>query len=297
MSVTDENLISARISDDVQEAYVRIEENYDISQSNVIRIAPLLFVLLVETFFKQYQEDKFQNAKENMEKKNVGDNLEKSLSFMKRLQKTSPIQIQIQSPEFIEYLRKTVEGLEKYWHDDEKEYEHYPVRSNDINGSQDNVPIYRLFSDGILVRIAEAAAAMVSLSEKKDIPQVGVNGLIPEHINGPLLQYAESALKKNLTDKEEKELRRLFKEKVHSDPETKLSPEIKIASKIAKRKKDDENFARDWGSDNKYIPREYDGQLLYLERLRLGKRLTETQKRDVRFRLRKEVKKLENSAL
>ena len=274
-----DSLLSARVTKDVQEAYSLVQDYYEINQSDLVRMAPLLLVLLAERNFTERRKE-IAAAEQS---------LRGNPSASEALNIYRESHLKLRGSHFIEYLRDLTESLDDIGQD--------AVSRDDIDLERDGLPRYRLFhktreqqdeimDQAVLERVA-ADAARDLVKDARSIPQDDGSHIPPEY-DGPLLAMARTRLGKFLTEDQKIKLRRLFKDAVHAAKPDKTPPSVQecleqtaqlMASKMPPLA----------SLDSGYIPPEYDGPLLAIARTRLGRHLTSEQKAEVRRLLRERI--------
>ena len=272
-------LLSVRVTKDVQEAYSLVRDHYGVNQSELVRMAPLLLVLLAEGKFTERRID-FNRARESLR-----GNPE-APEMLKIYQENY---LKPRGPHFIEHLRSLAEKLDDIGKD--------AVRVEDIDVERDGFPRYRLFhsiqeqqneitDQAVLKRVA-ADTARKFVKDRSIVPQDD-NSPIPAAYDGPLLAIAREQLGKFLTVAQKAKLRQLFREVVHGETSGDEPPSAHECLERAARE-----VARMIPSasdlDEGYIPPQFDGRLLAIARAQLGKHLTSEQKVEARRLLRERI--------
>ena len=272
-------LLSVRVAKDVQEAYSLVRDHYGINQSELVRMAPLLLVLLAERKFTERRRE-FNRAKES---------LRGNPSAPEILKIFQENYLEPRGPHFVEHLRDLAEDLDDIGKD--------AVRVEDIDLERDGFPRYRLFhsiqeqqneiTDQAALKRAAADTARKFVKDASAVPQ-NDSSPIPAAYDGPLLAIAREQLGKFLTEEQKTKLRQLFKDVVHgktsndeppSDHECLEQAALEVARMIPS----------DLYLDEGYIPPQFDGRLLAIARAQLGKHLTLEQKVEARRLLRERI--------
>ena len=277
-------LLSVRVTKDVQEAYSLVQDYYEINQSDLVRMAPLLLVLLAEKNFTDRRKD-IKAAEESL-----GGNPSASEAL-----KIYRENLRFRGLQLIEYLRESAEKLDPIGRD--------AVRGDDIDLGKDGLPQYRLFhkirmkqSEIMDEATLERVAAVAARDLVKDVHSVlrTDDPYIPPEYDGPLLALARAKLGKLLTDDQKRKVRQLFKDAVHAKPGGETPSERDRLEQVAQEIAD--SVSLEANLNGEYIPPEYDGRLLAIARAKLGRHLTAEQKAKVRQLLREKVAERKNAA-
>ncbi|MCY4007528.1 MAG: hypothetical protein OXE84_12010 [Rhodobacteraceae bacterium] len=286
-------LLSARVTKDVQDAYSLVQDHYEVNQSDLIRMAPLLLVLLAESNFKDRRKEIAE----------VEESLCGNPSAAEMLKLYRDNHLKIRSPRFVEYLREIAEDLDVHGK--------AAVSSDDIDLQKDNLPGYRLFRETHraqhefieqekLKEVAANAAEQL-VHDPSSIPQ-NESTTIPPQYDGPLLAMAKSRLGKLLDEEQKINLRQFFKKAVHSSASTNVQKSdsdilADVAQHIAYNLIPADQIPQLAQMGEGYIPQEYDGRLLAIARTQLGKFLTEDQKIKLRQLLKERIADRDNGSI
>ncbi len=276
-------IVRARVSPNILEAYDLIRDNCDLTQSDLIRLCPLIFMLFLEGNFTSRRKDiekSFQQLENEVSDKNL-------LKKMKYRIKTE--ELRFRRADFTDYLKKIAQDL-----DDESKKSIHP---DIITRGRDGLPDYTIFpkrleefkgsieKDTLLKKVAEESAGNVKNKDKVKIPKHPTpQNPIPQEYWLDLLMAAKRELGSFLDQGQMEKIRTWFCDAVHSR-ENKTDWALKAAAKMVAeyvRKNDDEIFP------DEFIPSHYDGLLLTQARYLLGRYLTSAEKKDVRHLLIKE---------
>ena len=243
-------------------------------------MAPLLLVLVAESNFKQRRHEL-----KKLEKSLRGNN-----SASEILEIYWNTRMRLKGQHFIEYLRGVAEDLDE----DGKR----AVGPEDIESAKDGLPDYRLFRTtlkalaeakerAILQKVAREIASRVKNADS--IPKES-SGTIPQEYDSQLLVVSGAQLGKDLGNSQKLEVRKIFRDAVHNQPNSIVGVEQaalqEAADQIAEKVAQDRYAGGGGVFLGSYIPPEYDGQLLAISRARLGKNLTAKQREEVRKLLR-----------
>ncbi|MCY3725212.1 MAG: hypothetical protein OXF95_01070 [Rhodobacteraceae bacterium] len=277
-----DTMLRVRISQDILEAYDLVRDNYDLTQSDLVRMAPLLLTLLVEKSFETKRGQVDEEIKKYESNLDEGQ-LEKLRNTLKALK------LSFSPPEFTDYLRIFADNLKKK----------STVNPNDIVAGKDGLPNYRIFpekpnlrlaEEDCLKKVAEEVARKVPDNNKRNIPKNPTHtNPIPDEYWLDMLVKASDELGSKLNPNQMNILRKWFSKVVHNKDNTEwaLTAAAKVVADYVREKGD--KIYRD-----SYIPPEYDGVLLTQARSLLGRYLTATQKEEVRELLKKEFNRERN---
>lgn len=266
-----DTLLRVRITKKVQEAYSLVQDYYETNQSDLVRMAPLLLVLLAEKHFAHSRKEI-----RDLEEKLVGSS---SASEVLRIYRDTLLRLKGQH--FVEYLRELAGELD--------ETGRKAVGPKDIDLAKDGLPDYQLFRATFeelekeqgrttLQQVANEVAKTVDNADS--VPRDG-SGTIPPQYDGHLLAICRTKLGKDLDQDQKAEVRAMFRNAVHGHLGNKRAALARVAEQIAREMIDNKDMLPD-----EYIPPEYDGRLLAISRARIGKNLTAKQRAEVRQMLK-----------
>ena len=268
-----ETLLRVRISKNIQDAYDLVRDNYDLTQSDLVRMAPLLLTLLAEINFTTRRAE-LKDGFEQLEQEIKDQSL---LAQMKReLEET---ELRFNGMHFTDYLRYLTDGLDE----NSKKF----INRENISHGRDGLPDYLIFKKTLdklneekdpLLKVAEEVARKVTGEDKNTIPKNPTPmEQIPDRFWVELITKARKELGQFLDPPQMNQIREAFCNAVHRKNESEW--ELKVA---ARRISDEmEKSGIDMLGD--FIPPEYNGRLLSYARANLGGRyLTATQKDKVR---------------
>ncbi|MDE0112072.1 MAG: hypothetical protein OXN84_07290 [Albidovulum sp.] len=281
MSTQDEEnaprILSVRVSENIYRAYEQIQMRYAVKQSDLIRMAPLLLVLLAEGNLARRQKEvrKWEAALRS------GQEIDWNKFRKIDRERTAIENNEILGRGFINHLRDLAgeAGREDV------------INPTDIEEAEDGLPKYLIFQKQVLRQAAHEIADKVSLNE---IPSLISDADNP--YDGQLLAVSGKKLGKALNDRQKEEVRHRFKEALeirgalgkHEMPTNDPSGvELREAAyEVARnrvRPEDIQILLGQIGSEEiPEIPRRYDGQLLAISRKKLGKPLNLGEKATVR---------------
>ena len=281
-----ETLLRVRIAKNVQDAYDLIRDHYDLTQSDLVRMAPLLLVLLAEGNFTKRREEIAE----------VEKTLPDTEATAEMLELYRETELRFKGIHFTEHLKVLAKDL-----DDTGQKS---INPEDIAPGRDGLPDYHLFPTTlddlekskeyvVLQKKAEEIAQQVSSTDKHKVPQSNDSlktMVIPSEYDSQLLVGSRIELGKDLDDDQKRYIRKKFCEAVHNSPSS-VNKNEQVLQEVA------ESIAVEVVNANavqgKYILPEYDGRLLSNARARLGKYLTVKEKEEVRKLLRHEVRRLQ----
>lgn len=288
-------ILSVRISENIYRAYEQIQVHYAIKQSDLIRMAPLLLVLVAEGSLA-HRRNEVRKWEESLR-----SNQEIDWNEFRRIDraKTEVENNEVLGQSFIEHLRNLASAASN----------REVIDPTEINEAEDGLPKYSIFQTQMLRQAAHEIADKVPPDE---IP--GLMSLDADNpYDGQLLAASRKKLGKILNGDQKDEVRDQFKmalgiKKALQEPKTfqntsddsflELQEAAYEVARDRVRPEDIENLLEQIGlGETPEIPRRYDGQLLAISRKKLGKPLNLSEKSTVRKRFREALKTINASIL
>ncbi len=277
-----EILLRVRISKEIQDAYDLVRDHYELTQSDVVRMAPLLLTLLAEgSLIKDFEVFKKGLEKEIKDKRKVE-------TFLERVRRPFTRKI------FTDYLKDLAKKQAK---EQKNQDSRRPIDPDHITPGSDALPKYKIFQETLnridligeeklLRSVAGEIAKNVTDAKEEKIPEDPNLGVIPETYWVRLMITARNALDiSSLNSEQQKIIRQAFCDAAYKKNTTERALQ-EAAQRVAKE-------AREQGitiqHEFEFIPPEYDGRLLSYARAMLGKYLTAKEKEEVRKLLKKQL--------
>ena len=264
-------ILSVRVTENIYCCYEQIQMLYAIKQSDLIRMAPLLLVLLAEGNLAQRRKKVREGEKELRSKQEIDWN---------KFREIDRERIAIENNEvlgrsFIDYLRELA----------------IKANSKDeihINEADDGLPEYLIFQKQLLQQAAAEIADRVSQNSPHEIPNIVQR--VDNRYDGQLLAVSRKKLGKELNSDQKSKVREQFINALSIrkgfDEEKSEDGELqKAANEVARNSvlsEDIDSVLQQIGLEGiPNIPPRYDGKLLAISRKNLGKPLNAGEKSKV----------------
>ena len=297
-------VLSVRVPETIYRAYEQIQANYNFNQTDLVRIAPLLLVLLAEGRLAGLRKEVAKKEKKIQELQEAQKISWTSKEFQEKYDEFQAEKIALNDYElkgdFIHLCRELAEKT------DNKDV----IDPKNIQPGKGDLPEYRIYQIQLLRQAAQ------EIVNEKVAPEEVQDLKIPFNnpYDGQLLCVGAKKLGKEQLDDEEKDtLRQEFqqalamRQEFHGWTTDNKTDEASISEKLKDatyefvcdrvRLEDVSDLLFQIGSkDPPVIPRRYDGQLLAISRGKIGKPLNAREKAEVRRIFREALRKFREIA-
>ena len=278
-------ILSVRVPGNVYRAYEQIDESYGVKQSELVRMAPLLFLLLAERSLARRWQEISEREKTLPSPQDPSWDWNEFRDIDR--ERTAVSNNEVLGQKFVQHLRELTEEI----HNTDA------VSAGDIDETADGLLQYTIFQKELLRKAAHEIADKVPEHQIDSLLQPGADN----HYDGQLLSVASKNLGiDELENRQKGEVRQNFRDALkmrqefiqnHADDQLRQAA-YEVARSMV-RPEDAGNLLKQIDSgDGLEVPRRYDGRLLAISRTKLGKTLNTDEKSAVRKLFRDALKSI-----
>ena len=279
------HILSVRVSGNVYRAYEQLDQTYGVKQSELVRMAPLLFLLLAEGSLARRRKEASEREKAFRSRQDLDWDWNEIRDIDR--EKTAVSNNEVLGQKFVQHLRELAQNV----HNTDA------IAASDIGETADGLPQYTIFQKELLRKAAHEIADKVPERDIGSLQQPGADN----PYDGQLLATASKNLGVDeLEDRQKSEVRRTFRDALkmrqefiqnHSDDQLRQAA-YEVARSMV-RPEDVDNLLKQISSgDVLEIPRRHDGKLLAISRTKLGKTLNSDERSRVRTLFRQALESI-----
>ena len=269
------HILSVRVPGNVYRAYEQVDQSYGVKQSELVRMAPLLFLLLAESSLARRWKETSEREKALRSRQDSDWDWNEFRDIDR--ERTAVSNNEVLGQKFVKHLQELAKDI----HNTDA------IAAGDIGETADGLLHYTIFQKDLLRKTAHEIADKVPERDIDSLQQPGADN----PYDGQLLAVASKNLGVDeLEDRQKSEVRQTFRDALkmrqefiqnHSDDQLRQAA-YEVARSMV-RPEDADNLLKQISSgDVLEIPRRYDSRLLAISRTKLGKTLSSKERSMVR---------------